>query len=55
MAARYTQITAADVTELVHQQYALAAENQRLESANERMRQLMERMPEIVGRRKSSP
>lgn len=45
---RYTQITAADVTELVHQQYALAAENQRLESANERMRQLMERMPEIV-------
>ena len=24
---RYTQITAADVTELVHQQYALAAEN----------------------------
>lgn len=45
---RYTQVTASDVTELVRQQYALAAENQRLEDANERLRQLMERMPEIV-------
>ena len=46
--SQYTQVTASDVTELVRQQYALAAENQRLEDANKRLRQLMERMPEIV-------
>ena len=45
---RYTQVTASDVTELVRQQYALAAENQRLEYANKRLRQLMDKMPEIV-------
>lgn len=45
---RYTQVTASDVTELVRQQYALAAENRRLENVNERLRQLMEHMPEIV-------
>ncbi len=45
---QYTQVTASDVTELVQKQYALAAENQRLEDANQRLRQLMERMPEIV-------
>ena len=45
---RYTQVTASDVTELVRQQYTLAAENRRLEDANERLRQLMAQMPEIV-------
>lgn len=45
---QYTQVTASDVTELVRQQYALAAENKRLEEANDRLRQLMEQMPEIV-------
>ena len=42
---RYTQVTASDVTELVRQQYTLAAENRRLEDANERLRQLMAQMP----------
>ena len=45
---RYTQVTASDVTELVRQQYTLAAENRRLEDANERLQQLMAQMPEIV-------
>lgn len=45
---RYTQVTASDVTELVRQQYTLAAENRRLKDANERLRQLMAQMPEIV-------
>ena len=46
--ARFTQATAADVTELVEQQDALRADNEFLADANRRARQLLERMPDIV-------
>ena len=45
---RYTQITAADVTELIRKQNQLKAENARLAEANERLRLLLAQMPEIV-------
>ena len=45
---RYTQITAADVTELIRKQNQLKAENAKLAEANERMRRLFEQMPEII-------
>lgn len=46
--ARYTQVAAADVTELIARQTALREENRRLDDANERARRLYRRMPEIV-------
>lgn len=45
---RYTQITAADVTELIREQNQLEAENKKLMEANERFRLLFEQMPEII-------
>ena len=44
----YTQVTAADVTELMDRQARLRAENRRLDDANERERRLYQNMPEIV-------
>ncbi len=44
----YTQVTAADVTELMARRFELEKENARLEDANRRARQLYEKMPEIV-------
>lgn len=45
---RYTQITAADVTELIRKQNQLTAENAKLAEANERLRLLFVQMPEII-------
>ena len=45
---RYTQITAADVTELIRKQEQLTAENAKLAEANERLRLLLTQMPEII-------
>ena len=45
---RYTQITAADVTELIRKQNQLKAENAKLAEANERLRLLFMQMPEII-------
>ncbi len=45
---RYTQVTAADVTELMQQQAKLKEENEKLAQANERLRRLFEQMPEII-------
>ena len=45
---RYTQITAADVTELIRKQNQLKAENAKLAEANERLRRLLMQMPEII-------
>ena len=45
---RYTQITAADVTELIRKQNQLKAENAKLTEANERLRLLLVQMPEII-------
>ena len=45
---RYTQITAADVTELIRKQNQLKAENAKLAEANERLRLLFVQMPEII-------
>ena len=45
---RYTQITAADVTELIRKQNQLKAENAKLAEANERLRRLLAQMPEII-------
>ena len=44
----YTQITAADVTELIRKQNQLKAENAKLAEANERLRRLLVQMPEII-------
>ena len=44
----YTELTAADVTELIRKQNQLQEENAKLEEANERMRKLFEQMPEII-------
>ena len=46
--ARYTQITAADVTELIQKQNQLKAENAKLEKTNKRLRRLLAQMPEII-------
>ena len=45
---RYTQITAADVTELIQKQNQLKAENAKLEKTNKRLRRLLAQMPEII-------
>ncbi len=45
---RYTQITAADVTELIREQNQLKEENAKLAEANERLRLLLVQMPEII-------
>lgn len=45
---RYTQVTAADVTELMGRQAELREENEKLAQANDRMRRLFEQMPEII-------
>lgn len=45
---RYTQITAADVTELIRKQDQLKAENAKLAEVNERLRLLLVQMPEII-------
>lgn len=45
---RYTQITAADVTELIRKQNQLKAENAKLEEANEQLRLLFAQIPEII-------
>ena len=45
---RYTQITAADVTELMRRQIWLKEENAKLTDANNRLRKLFEQMPEII-------
>ena len=44
----YTQITAADVTELIRKQNQLKEENAKLAEANERLRLLLVQMPEII-------
>lgn len=44
----YTQVTAADVSQLVLRQRELREENRRLENANRRVRQLYDNMAEIV-------
>ena len=44
----HTQITAADVTELIRKQNQLKAENAKLAEANERLRRLFVQMPEII-------
>ena len=44
----YTQITAADVTELIRKQDQLKAENAKLAEVNERLRLLLVQMPEII-------
>ena len=43
-----TQVTAADVTELIHGQDRLRQENERLADANSRARRLLAQMPEII-------
>ena len=45
---RYTQVTAADVTELMRRQTELNEENAKLAEVNERLRRLFEQMPEII-------
>ena len=45
---RYTQITAADVTELIRKQDQLKEENAKLAEVNERLRLLLVQMPEII-------
>ena len=45
---QYTQVTAADVTELIREQDQLKAENAKLEEANARLRRLLAQMPEII-------
>lgn len=45
---RYTQITAADVTELMQTQHQLEIENAKLTNANSHLRNLFEQMPEII-------
>ena len=45
---RYTQITAADVTELIREQNQLKEDNAKLAEANERLRLLLVQMPEII-------
>ena len=45
---RYTQVTAADVSQLVLRQRELREENRRLENANRRVKQLYDNMAEIV-------
>ena len=45
---RYTQITAADVSELIERQARLNEENERLAEANRRAKQLYDNMAEIV-------
>ncbi len=45
---QYTQVTAADVTELMRQQAELNDENSRLSQTNDRLRHLFENMPEII-------
>ena len=45
---RYTQVTAADVTELIRRQNRLKEENERLTEANDRLRRLFEQMPDII-------
>ena len=45
---RYTQITAADVTELIQKQNQLKAENAKLEKTNKRLKRLLAQMPEII-------
>lgn len=45
---RYTQITAADVTELIRKRNQLKAENAKLAEANDRLRLLLVQMPEII-------
>ena len=44
----YTQVTAADVTELMWRQKHLQEESAKLAEANERLRRLFEQMPEII-------
>ena len=45
---QYTQITAADVTELMRRQTRLKEENAKLTDANNRLRKIFEQMPEII-------
>ena len=45
---RYTQITAADVTELMQKQNQLKEENEKLAEANAQLRKLFAQMPEII-------
>ena len=45
---RYTQVTAADVTDLMRRQAELSKENAKLAEANDRLRRLFEQMPEII-------
>lgn len=45
---RYTQVTAADVTELMRRQTELNEENIKLAEVNARLRRLFEQMPEII-------
>lgn len=45
---RYTQFTAADVTELMEKQSQLKEENAKLAEANGRLRTIFEQMPEII-------
>ncbi len=45
---QYTQITAADVTELMRRQTRLKEENAKLAEANDRLRKLFEQMPELI-------
>ena len=45
---RYTQFTAADVTELMKKQSQLKEENAKLAEANGRLRTIFEQMPEII-------
>ncbi len=45
---KYTQVTAADVTEVLRRQLELKEENAKLEEANERLKKLFEQMPEII-------
>lgn len=44
----YTQVTAADVTELIHRQSLLKEENIKLTEANAKLRALFEQMPEVI-------
>lgn len=45
---RYTQVTAADVTELIEKQDELEDENKKLADANSRLRRMIEQMPEVI-------
>ena len=44
----YTQVSAADVTELIKQQATLKEENEKLADANQRLRNLYQQMPEMI-------